>query len=69
MSLSRLLASRRIKRFVEENLPRESSLHKAILAEKDELDAESFLSKSEVWLRLVDISSPQTGFSREMTWT
>jgi hypothetical protein len=28
-----------------------------ILAEKDEITAESFLSKSEVWLKLVDISS------------
>jgi len=53
-----LVSLRRIKRFVERNLPHGSSLYKVIQAEKDELPAESFLSKSEVWLELIDVSLP-----------
>jgi len=51
-----LVNLRGFKRFAERNLPHESPLFKVILAEKDELDAKSFLSKSEVWLELIDIS-------------
>jgi hypothetical protein len=42
---------KRLKRFIEKTLPRESLLCKLILSEKDELTAESFLSKGGKRLR------------------
>jgi hypothetical protein len=52
-----LVNLRGFKRFVERTLPWTSTLYRVILAEKDEITAESFLSNSEVWLKQVDISS------------
>ncbi len=41
---------------MQTRLPRESPLYKIIMNERDELPVESFLSKSEVWLELADVS-------------
>ncbi len=51
---------RRFKRLVQTRLPRESPLCRIIMNERDELPVESFLSKSEVWLELIDISLPSS---------
>ena len=52
---------RRLKRFVEGNVPHDSPLYKVIMSEKDEPSPEEYASKCEVWLRLVDISFPAKG--------
>ncbi len=47
---------RRLKEFVERVVPQDTPLYKVVMSEKDELSAEEYASKSEVWLRLVDIT-------------
>jgi hypothetical protein len=44
-----------LKSFVERRLPHDSPLYKVIMSERDELPVDSFISKSEVWLELIDI--------------
>ncbi len=50
---------RRLKEFVERVVPQDTPLYKVMMSEKDELSPEEYASKSEVWLRLIDISLPQ----------
>jgi hypothetical protein len=52
---------RGLKGFVEKSVPRDTPLYKVIVSEKDELSPEEYASKSEVWLRLIDISFPVRG--------
>jgi hypothetical protein len=49
---------RAFKSLVERRLPHDSPLYRVIVSEKDELPVDSFVSKSEVWLKLMDISFP-----------
>lgn len=49
---------RAFKSLVEKRLPHDSPLYRVIMSEKDELPVDSFISKSEVWLKLMDISFP-----------
>lgn len=50
-----LVSIRQFKLFAERSLPQESALSKVLVAEKDELAAEVFSSKCEVWLALIDL--------------
>lgn len=51
----RVLSLKEFKLFVRRSVPPESPLYRVVLVEKDELPTESFLSKSEVWLELIDL--------------
>ncbi len=53
--ISSPVSIRGFKLFVERSLPHESALSKVLLTEKDELTAEVFTSKSEIWLELIDL--------------
>ena len=58
-----VLSLKEFKLFVQRSAPPGSALYRVVLAEKDELPTESFLSKSEVWLELIDLlrgSIPRT---------
>jgi hypothetical protein len=46
-----------LRRFVLEKLPKESVLREVILSEKEELTAEEFIAKMEVWLVLLGSQS------------
>jgi hypothetical protein len=43
----------KLKDFVMENFPPESELRELILSEKDVMPVEDFLSKSELWFKLL----------------
>lgn len=47
---------RGLKRFVARSVPHDTPLYKVMMSEKDELSPEEYELKSEVWLRLIDIS-------------
>ena len=49
---------RRLKGFAERSIHRDTPLYKVVMSEKDELSPEEYASKSEVWLKLIDISLP-----------
>ncbi|MGD0478456.1 MAG: hypothetical protein ABSB29_09870 [Nitrososphaerales archaeon] len=55
------VSMRGLKEFVEKSVPHDTPLYKVVVAEKDELSPEEYASKSEVWLRLIDISFPVQG--------
>lgn len=44
---------RSIKRFAQECLPRSCALQEVLLAEREELPAQEFLAKLEIWLMLL----------------
>ncbi|MEM3403679.1 MAG: hypothetical protein QXJ17_03965 [Nitrososphaeria archaeon] len=44
-----------LKKFVIENMPRDSKLRELILCEKDTMTVEDFLSKSDLWFKLLKI--------------
>ncbi len=50
-----------MKQFVERSVPPDSTLYKIMMSEKDELSPEEYVSKSEVWLRLIDITFQSEG--------
>jgi hypothetical protein len=50
-----LVSIRQFKLFVERSLPQESALSKVLLTEKEELNADVFSPKCEVWLGLIDL--------------
>jgi hypothetical protein len=50
-----VLSLKEFKLFVQRSVPPGSPLYRVVLAEKDELPVEAFLSKSEVWLELIDL--------------
>ena len=49
---------RKLKGFAERSMPRDTPLYKVLMSEKDELSPEEYVSKSELWLQLIDISLP-----------
>ena len=51
--LKRRVLLRRLKDFALEKLPAGSALRDVLLAEDDELDAEAFVTKTDVWLKLL----------------
>ncbi len=51
-----LVDLRKFKSLAKRKVPHESPLYKVVASEQDELTVDSFLSKSEIWLRLIDIA-------------
>lgn len=49
---------RGLKSLIERKLPHDSPLYKVIVSEENELSVDSFISKSEIWLKLMDICLP-----------
>ena len=45
---------RRLKKFTRNEIPENFLLRKIILADKDEMQADEFLYKAEVWMKLLD---------------
>ena len=56
-----LINIRRLKDFVAEKLPTESSLRYVIIAERDDLRVDEFLLKLEVWMKLLRIENYKRG--------
>ncbi len=54
---------RSLKQFVERSVPPDSTLYKIMMSEKDELSPEEYVGKSEVWLRLIDITFQSGGLA------
>lgn len=52
---------RGLKGFAERTVPHDAPFYQVLMSEKDELSLEEYASKSEVWLRLIDISFPAKG--------
>ena len=52
----RPVSMRGLKAFAGKSVLQATPIYKVIMSEKDELPPEEFASKSEVWLRLIDIS-------------
>ncbi len=50
-----LIDLRKFKSLAERKVPHDSPLYKVVVSERDELPVDSFISKSEIWLRLIDI--------------
>jgi hypothetical protein len=48
------ISTRRIKSFALSHLPEGHPLRQVILAEKEELTAEEFMAKMEIWVILLD---------------
>jgi hypothetical protein len=61
----------KIKRFVAKAFPADSALRTVILSEPDQLPVAEFLTKIEIWMRLLSISvrSPRTFAERGHTAT
>ncbi len=55
---NRTIDLRPLKKWLVKTLSVESPFFKVIMSEKDEISASSFISKSDVWLSLIDISFP-----------
>lgn len=54
LETKRRILMRELKDFAFEKLPRGSALRDVLLAEDDELDADVFLAKTDVWLKLLN---------------
>ncbi len=50
-----LVDLRKFKGLAARKVPHDSPLYKVVASERDELPVDSFISKSEIWLRLIDI--------------
>jgi hypothetical protein len=48
------VSTKGLRRFVLEKLPKKSVLREVVLSEKEELTAEEFIAKMEVWLVLLN---------------
>jgi len=53
LETKRMILMRKLKDFAFEKLPKGSALRDVLLAEDDELDAEAYLAKTDVWLKLL----------------
>jgi hypothetical protein len=53
MSKTKIINIRSLKQFAFEMLPKESPLRDLLLTEKDEMPAEEFIIKLEIWLKLL----------------
>jgi hypothetical protein len=59
-STGTLVKTYRIKKWARVNLPVNSSLRQVLLLERDELGAEEFINKIDVWLKLLDLEASST---------
>lgn len=55
--VGRRIDIRSLKEFARQHLPRDSALREIILSDRDVLDAEEFLVKVDVWLKLLRMES------------
>lgn len=53
LEANRRVSMRKLKDFAFEKMPKSSPLRDLLLAEDDELDAEAFFAKTDVWLKLL----------------
>ena len=61
VSTGRPVNMERMKKWARVNLPVNSSLRQVLLLERDELGAEEFINKIDVWLKLLDLETSPTG--------
>jgi hypothetical protein len=53
MSKTKIINIRSLKQFAFEMFPKEPPLRDLLLTEKDEMPAEEFIIKLEIWLKLI----------------